>query len=82
MQALMAPVKAHVRNGYFVSDEPANLPEGTSVELHLVTTDALADLDAEARAELHQAIREGFEEAKAGRTIPAEQWLAELRSRL
>jgi predicted transcriptional regulator len=37
--------------------------------------------DAE-RAELHQAIREGFEDAKAGRTIPAEQWLAELRSRL
>ena len=78
----MAPVKAHVRNGYFVSDEPANLPEGTPVELQLLTTDPLADVDPEDRAELHQAIREGFEDAKAGRTVPAEQWLAELRSRL
>jgi hypothetical protein len=40
------------------------------------------DLDDEERAELHEAIREGFEDAKAGRTVPAEQWLAELRSRL
>ena len=40
------------------------------------------DLDDEERAELHQAIREGFDDAKAGRTIPAEQWLAELRLRL
>ena len=39
-------------------------------------------LDDEERAELHQAIREGFDDAKAGRTIPAEQWLTELRSRL
>jgi predicted transcriptional regulator len=40
------------------------------------------DLDDEERAELHQAIREGFDDAKAGRTIPAEQWIAELRSRI
>jgi predicted transcriptional regulator len=78
----MGTVKAHVRNGHFVSDEPANLPEGTQVVLQVVTTDALADMDSEDRAELHQAIREGFEDAKAGRTIPAEQWIAELRSRL
>lgn len=50
--------------------------------LQVATTDALADMDSEDRAELHQAIREGFEDAKAGRTIPAEQWIAELPSRL
>jgi predicted transcriptional regulator len=82
MHEAMGTVKAHVRNGHFVSDEPANLPEGTPVELQLVTTDALVDIDPEQRVELHQAIREGFEDARAGRTIPAEQWLAELRSRL
>ena len=78
----MAMVKAHVRNGHFVSDEPVDLPEGTPVVLQLVTTDGSADMDPEDRAELHHAIRQGFEDAKAGRAIPAEQWLAELHSRL
>ena len=79
----MSPVKAHVRNGHYVSDEPAELPEGTPVDFPIVNVaDALDDITPEERAELHQAIREGFEDAKAGRTIPAEQWLAELRSRL
>lgn len=79
----MSAVKAHVRNGHYVSDEPANLPEGTSVNFPIVDVpEALDDMTPEQRAELHQAIREGFEDAKAGRTIPAEQWLAELRSRL
>lgn len=40
------------------------------------------NLDDEERAALHDAIREGFEDAKAGRTIDAEQWAAELRARL
>ena len=40
------------------------------------------DLDATDRAALHEAIREGFEDAKAGRTIDADEWAAELRSRL
>jgi hypothetical protein len=44
MHALMAPAKAHVRNGYFVSDEPANLPEGTPVELQLMTPDPWAEM--------------------------------------
>lgn len=62
-----------------------DLPNGT--ELYLVPAVPLEgeyadDLDDAERAELHQAIREGFDDAKAGRTVPAEQWLAELRSRL
>jgi hypothetical protein len=40
------------------------------------------DLDDAERGDLHAALREGFEDAKAGRTIDAEQWAAELRSRL
>ena len=66
MQALMAPLKAHVRNGYFVSDEPANLPEGTSVELQLVTTDPWADMDPAERAELEESIEEGFRDVERG----------------
>jgi hypothetical protein len=81
---MQAP-KIRVENGRIQIDEPTDLPNGT--ELYLVPVAPLDgaevdDLDDEERAELHQAIREGFEDAKAGRTIPAEQWIAELRSRL
>jgi len=87
----MQPLKAHFQNGQVVLDEPTDMPNGT--ELYVVPAAQLEgvavggvdigdDLDDEERAELHQAIREGFDDAKAGRTIPAEQWLAELRSRL
>jgi hypothetical protein len=80
---MQAP-KIRVENGRIQIDEPTDLPNGT--ELYLVPAvpleGELDDLDDEERAELHQAIREGFDDAKAGRTIPAEQWLAELRSRL
>ena len=66
MQLVMAPVKAHVRNGYFVSDEPANLPEGTPVELQLVTPDPWADMAPEERAELEESIEEGFRDIERG----------------
>ena len=77
--------KIRVENGRIQIDEPTDLPNGT--ELYLMPATSLAgepldELDDDERAELHQAIRQGFEDAKAGRTIPAEQWLAELRSRL
>ncbi len=84
LRALQAP-KIRVENGRIQIDEPTDLPNGTELYLMPATLPAgepLDELDDEERAELHQAIREGFEDAKAGRTIPAEQWLAELRSRL
>jgi len=71
---------AQVKNGRLTLDEPTDLPEGTVVPLEIA--DDWDDLDDAERAELHAAIREGFEDAKAGRTIDAEQWAAELRSRL
>lgn len=71
---------AQVKNGRLTLDEPTDLPEGTKVPLAIA--DDWDDLDDEERAALHEAIREGFEDAKAGRTIDAEQWAVELRSRL
>jgi hypothetical protein len=71
---------ALVKNGHLTLNEPTDLPEGTVVPLEIA--DDWDDLDDAERAELHEAIREGFEDAKAGRTIDAEQWAAELRSRL
>lgn len=81
MQALMAPVKAHVRNGYFVSDEPANLPEGTPVELQLVTTDPWAGMDPEERAELEESIEEGFRDMENGDHMEARAFMAQLRAK-
>jgi hypothetical protein len=75
----MHALKARVENGRIVLNEPTDLPEGT--ELYLVPADGGDDLDDD-RAALHEAIREGFEDAKAGRTIDADEWEAELRSRL
>ncbi|MEZ4222211.1 MAG: hypothetical protein R3B13_14845 [Polyangiaceae bacterium] len=73
-------MKARVENGRLVLDEPTDLPEGTVVPLAIA--DDWDDLDDDERAALHESIRDGFEDAKAGRTIDAEQWAAELRSRL
>ncbi|MDQ3297430.1 MAG: hypothetical protein M3619_12650 [Myxococcota bacterium] len=75
----MNAIKARVKNGRLIVDEPTTLPEGAEVRLWVVEGD---DLDSEDRAALHDAIREGFEDAKAGRTIDADEWAAELRSRL
>jgi len=75
----MAALNAHVKNGRLVLDEPTTLPEGANVRLWVVEGD---DLDDEDRAALHDAIQEGIEDAKAGRTIDADEWAAELRSRL
>ncbi|MEO8182521.1 MAG: hypothetical protein ABI895_27100 [Deltaproteobacteria bacterium] len=76
----MSALKARVENGRLKLDEPTDLPEGTVVPLEIA--DDWDDLDEEERVALHEAIREGFEDAKAGRTISAEQWAAELRARL
>jgi hypothetical protein len=76
----MQPLIARVSKGRLVLDEPTDLKEGSLVPLEIA--DDWDELDEEERAALHEAIREGFEDAKAGRTIDAEQWAAKLRSRL
>ena len=73
----MSGIRAIVRNGRLVVDEPTGLPEGTV--LHLVLDDEGDNLDQGERALLHAAIREGLAEAEAGRLIPADEFLAELR---
>lgn len=74
----MSAINARVKNGRLVVDEPTTLPEGAEIRLWVVEGD---DLDDEERAALHESIREGLEDAKAGRTIDADAWAAELRAR-
>lgn len=76
----VSALKARVETGRLDLDEPIDLSPGAVVPLEIADDgDKLHD---EERAALHDAIREGFEDAGAGRTIDAEQWAAELRARL
>ena len=72
-------VRATVRRGRLVVDEPTELPEGTVLDL--VIDDEGDEMDAEERAALHAAIARSLEQSRDGRTAPAEDILAELRSR-
>jgi hypothetical protein len=72
-------LKARVKAGRLVVDEPTDLPEGTEVEL--LPLDPGDWLDDEDRAALHQALKDSDEDIKAGRVVDADVILRELRSR-
>ena len=79
----MQSLKAHVKNGRLLLDEPTDLPEGEVIEL-MPVDEALAnggdDFDAEERERLHESLREGIRQMKAGETIDAAEAMAELRA--
>ena len=80
----MLPLKAHVRNGRLVLDEPTDLPDGEVVYLQLVQGIAggdADDLDDEERAALHRELETSIAEADAGHTEDFAMVLAELRHR-
>jgi hypothetical protein len=72
-------LKARVKAGRLVVDEPTDLPEGTEVEL--LPLDPGDWLDDEDRAALHQALTDSDADVKAGRLVDADVILGELRSR-
>ncbi len=74
---MQQPLRARVRNGRLVLDEPTDLPEGEEVELVLADAD---DSDDEDRAALHESIRESIEQMERGELIDAEEALAELHA--
>ena len=71
-------LKARVRAGRLIVDEPTDLPEGTEVEL--LPLDPGDWLDEDSRAALHRALLESEEDVKAGRLIDADVVLRQLRS--
>jgi hypothetical protein len=72
-------LRATVKAGRLVLDEPIDLPEGTIVDL--VPVEQGDDLDDEDRARLHAALARSQEDFSAGRGILADQVLAELRAK-
>jgi hypothetical protein len=79
----MRALKAHVRGGRLVLDEPTELPEGEVVEL-VPLDEVLANggdyLDDEERKRLHESLRESLRQIEAGQTVDAATALAELRA--
>ncbi len=71
-------IKAHVRDGRLVVDEPTDLPEGTEIEL--LPLDPGDWLDDEDRAALREALGMSEADVAAGRLVDAEEVLKELRS--
>ena len=65
------PMRARVRNGRLVLDEPTDLPEGTEIEL--VPADSSDDLSEEDRRRLHEALARSEEDIRQGRVTPADQ---------
>lgn len=81
----MQPLKAHVKNGRIVVDEPTDRPEGEVVYVQLVDTviaDDQDDLDDADRAALHRELDASIAEADAGETEDFAKVLTELRQRL
>jgi hypothetical protein len=74
----MQPLKAHVKNGRLVLDEPSDLPEGEVVEL--VPADA-DDMDDVERAALHESLSVSIDQMKKGQLIDGNEVLARLRAR-
>ncbi len=75
----MNALKALVKNGRIVVDEPTDLPEGTVV--HLIPT-VEEEMTSEERAELNGALEESLDEMRAGKTLDGAALIAALRSRL
>lgn len=75
----MSALRARVKNGRLVLDEPTMLPEGTIVEL--VADDEGDDLTEHERRALHEALSAAWKSAEANRLRPASVILDELRYR-
>jgi hypothetical protein len=73
----MRALKAHVRGGRLVLDEPTNLPEGAEVRVALVDGDELDDSE---RAELHDAILAAEAELDSGQAITEDDLWVRLRA--
>jgi hypothetical protein len=72
-------LRAHVRNGRLVLDEPTDLPEGAEVEL--VPMDEIDDLDPAERARLHGFLAESIRKHVPGTGTPAAAVLERIRGR-
>jgi UDP-N-acetyl-D-mannosaminuronate dehydrogenase len=75
----MQQLKAVVKNGRLVIDEPTELPEGT--ELMLTVVDEADGMDDAERARLHESLRRSIAQAKAGQLVDGDEVIGKLLAR-
>jgi hypothetical protein len=73
----MQALKAHVRSGRIVVDEPTDLPEGAELDLVVVVND---DLDDEDELALIASLDRALDDEDADRTVNVDDFLAEVRA--
>ena len=73
----MQALRAQVKNGRLVLDEPTELPDGAEVEV-VVLGD---DLSPEERAALHASLDRALDDSEAGRAVDASEYLRQYRAR-
>lgn len=72
-------MRARVKGGRLVLDEPSSLPEGTEVEL--IPADDIDDLAPSERARLHGFLGDSIRKHVPGTGIPADEVLGRLRAK-
>ena len=80
----MQPLKAHVKDGRLVMDEPTDLPEGEVVYLQPADAKVAIDdpeFDKAEQARLDQALDDGIAAARAGDHVDAADFVNELLAR-
>lgn len=72
-------LRAVVKQGRIVMDEPTELPEGT--ELVLAVAEDSDGMDDAERARLHESLRRSIAQAKAGQLIDGDKVIGKLLAR-
>ena len=72
-------LRARVKGGRLVLDEPSTLPEGTEVDL--IPADDIDELDPAERARLHGFLADSIRKHVPSTGVPADEVLARLRAR-
>ncbi len=78
MFGAMRALKAHVRGGRLVLDEPTDLPEGAEVELTVIEDD---DFEPEERTRLDAALERSMAQARAGQLVDGDAVIGKLLAR-
>ena len=73
----MHVIKAIVRNGRSVIDEPTSLPAGHEVELRVINDDEMGEHE---RRELHASIARGVRDGLDGRELELDAFLDQIDS--
>lgn len=76
--ATVTALKAHVRNGRIIVDEPVDLPDGAEIDVYLYN-DAEHAVSLKERAALERALERSLAQADVGDLIEADDVLAELQ---